>query len=63
MENAFDAKGKQLFHPNWRTVIVNHQGKRKTYTFGTNKFLAQKQADMLETREREIKNGVRASAR
>ena len=61
MENAFDAKGKQLFHPNWRTDIVNHQGRRKTYTFGTNKFLAQKQADMLETREREIKNGVRAA--
>ena len=58
-ENAHDAKGNQLFHPKWRAVIVNHQGQRKTYTFGTNKLLAQKQADMLETREREIKNGIR----
>jgi hypothetical protein len=59
VENAIDDRGKPLFHPHWRTVIVNHKGQRKTYTFGTNKPLAQKQADMLETREREIRNGVR----
>ena len=59
MENAFDAKGKPLFHPKWRAVIVTHKGLRKTFTFGTNKPLAQKQADMLETREREIRNGLR----
>ena len=60
-ENIFDAKGKQLFHPNWRTVIVTHDGKRKTYTLGSDRAEAQKQADMLDAREREIKNGVRAA--
>ncbi|MDR2390701.1 MAG: tyrosine-type recombinase/integrase [Planctomycetota bacterium] len=59
MENAVDDRGRPLFHPRWRTVIVDHKGRRRTYTFGTNKPLAQKQADMLETREREIRNGVR----
>lgn len=54
-----DDKGKPLFHANWRTLIVNHRGRRKTYTFGTNRLFAQKQADMLETREREIRNGIR----
>ncbi len=60
MENAVDESGNPLYYANWRTSIVNHKGKRRTYTFGTNKTLAQKQADMLETREREIKNGIRA---
>ena len=59
VENAFDAKGKPLFHSKWRTVIITHKGQRKTYTFGSNKLQAQKQADMLEAREREIKNGIR----
>lgn len=54
-----DDKGKPLHHPNWRTLIVTHRGRRKTYTFGTNWVLAQKQADMLEIREREIRNGIR----
>ena len=59
-ENAVDSKGKTLYSANWRTLIVDHEGKRKTYTLGTDKAQAQKQADMLEQREREIKNGVRA---
>ena len=59
LENAVDDKGKPLYHVNWRTLIVTHRGRRKTYTFGTNRILAQKQADMLETREREIRNGIR----
>ena len=59
-ENAVDSRGKTLYSPNWRTLIVNHEGKRKTYTLGTDKAQAQKQADMLEQREREIINGVRA---
>ena len=60
-ENAVDAHGNPLFHPKWRTTIVTHQGRRKTYTFGANKIHAQKQADMLEQREREIRNGTRAA--
>jgi len=59
MENAVDAKGNLLVHTKWRTVIIDHKGRRKTYTFGTNRQLAQKQADLLEAREREIKNGIR----
>ncbi|MCD8138580.1 MAG: tyrosine-type recombinase/integrase, partial [Planctomycetaceae bacterium] len=48
-----------LTHGKWRAVITDHKGRRKTYTFGTNRQLAQKQADLLEAREREIKNGIR----
>ena len=59
LENITDDKGKPLYHANWRTLILNHRGRRKTYTFGTNRILAQKQADMLEVREREIRNGIR----
>ncbi len=59
-ENAVDSRGKTLYSPNWRTLIVDHEGKRKTYTLGTDKANAQKQADMLEQREREIINGIRA---
>ena len=59
VENAVDAKGNPLMHTKWRTVIIDHKGRRKTYTFGTNRQLAQKQADLLEAREREIKNGIR----
>ncbi len=58
-ENAVDAKGKPLFHPNWRTVIVDHEGKRKTFTLGPDKIKAQQQANIIEAREREIKNGTR----
>ncbi len=56
---AFDAKGKALMHPNWRAVIVDYQGKRKTVTLSIDKREAQKQADLLEAREREIKAGLR----
>ncbi len=56
---AVDAKGKPLMHPNWRAVIVDYQGKRKTVTLSTDKREAQKQADLLEAREREIKTGLR----
>ncbi len=59
MENAIDAKGKPLTHGKWRAVINDHKGRRKTYTFGTNRQLAQKQAVLLEARERETKNGIR----
>lgn len=59
LELALDDKGNPLYHTRWRMVIIDHKGRRKTYTFGTNKTLAQKQAEMLETREREIRNGIR----
>ncbi len=54
-ENAVDDNGRPLFHPKWRAVIAT-----QTYTFGTNKPHAQKQANMIEQREREIRNGTRA---
>lgn len=56
---AVDAKSKPLMHPNWRAVIVDYQGRRKTVTLSTDKREAQKQADLLEAREREIKTGLR----
>ena len=51
--------GQPIMLPKWRTVIFDHNGKRKMFTLGTSKTAAQKQADMLELREREIKNGLR----
>lgn len=56
---ALDAGGNPVTHPKWRTVIVDHKGRRKTVTLSTNKQLSQKQADTLEAREREIRMGLR----
>ena len=53
--------GKPVMLPKWRTVIVDHKGVRRTLTLSANKQQAQKQADMIEQREREIKLGVRAA--
>ncbi len=60
IENAYDKNGKQLFHPNWPTIVYTHDYKRRSVTFGTNKSVALKNAEMLETRERQIRSGVRA---
>jgi hypothetical protein len=54
------ADGKPVMLPKWRTVIIDHKGVRRTLTLSSNKQQAQKQADMLEQREREIKMGIRA---
>ena len=51
--------GKPVMHPKWRTVIFDHTGKRKAFTLTTHKSTSQKQADLIELREREIKNGIR----
>lgn len=59
LETARDADGKPLLHPKWRVSLINHKGKRKTCTLSPTKLQAQKQADMLELREREIRNGLR----
>lgn len=59
LEIARDADGKPIFHPKWRVTSVDHKGKRKTYTLSSNKLQAQKQADIMELREREIRNGTR----
>ena len=56
---ALDAKGNPVVYAKWRTVIVDHRGNRKTFTLSANRQQAQKQADMLEAREREIKTGLR----
>ena len=53
--------GKQVMLPKWRAVIVDHKGIRRTLTLSANKQQAQKQADMIEQREREIKMGIRAA--
>ncbi len=59
-EPVVGSDGKPVMLPKWRTVIVDHKGIRRTLTLSANKQQAQKQADMLEQREREIKMGIRA---
>lgn len=51
--------GKPIMSPKWRTVIFDHCGKRKAFTLTPNKRESQVQANMLEAREREIRNGLR----
>ncbi len=51
--------GKPVFHPHWRARIVDHRGNRKTYTLSKNKQHAQAQADRIEVREKEIRQGLR----
>ena len=58
-ENVCGPDGKPIMLPKWRTVIFDHNGKRKMYTLSTHKSTAQKEADLIELREREIKNGIR----
>lgn len=61
LENAHGADGAPIRHPKWRVTLLDHKGRRKTYTLSTNKLQSQKQADLLELREREIRNGVRSA--
>ncbi len=58
LEVMLDSNGAPVTYPRWRTVIIDHRGRRRMFTLATNKMQAQKQADMLEQREREIKNGI-----
>ncbi len=58
-ELVFDRDGQPVMHPKWRATIFDHTGARKTFTLTTNKLQSQKQADLIELREREIKNGLR----
>ena len=59
MVDVIGPDGKPVMHPKWRTVIFDHTGKRKAFTLTTHKSTSQKQADLIELREREIKNGIR----
>ena len=54
-----DDKGKQIYLPNWRARIEDHNGNRRFYTLSTDRKQAQKEADMIENREREIRQGLR----
>ena len=58
---VFDKHGQPVMHPKWRTTIFDHNGVRKTFTLTGNKLQSQKQADQIELREKEIKNGLRAA--
>lgn len=60
MVQVTDSSGKPVFHQRWRTRIVDHRGNRKTFTLSKNKQQAQRQADMIEVREREIRMGLRS---
>ncbi len=56
---VLDGLGNPVMLPKWRAIIVTHRGDRKKFTFTKNKSQSQKQADLLEAREREIRLGLR----
>jgi integrase len=58
LEAVIGSDGAPIAHPRWRTIIADHRGRRRMFTLSANRTQAQKQADMLEQREREIKNGI-----
>ncbi len=56
---VLDASGNPILLPKWRAIIITHRGIRKTFTFTKNRAQSQKQADLLEAREKEIRLGLR----
>ncbi len=54
-----DAKGKQIPHKYWRAQINWHDGSRKSVSLSTSKTESQKMADAIQTREDEIRRGLR----
>lgn len=54
-----DDSGKVVYNLHWRARIEDHRGKRRNYTLSTDKRQAQREADMIENREREIRQGLR----
>ncbi len=53
-----DGKGEPVMTSLWRTVIFDHTGKRKMFTLTAGKRESQAQANMIEARESEIRNGL-----
>ena len=60
---VLDDSGNPVLLPKWRATIITHRGVRKTFTFTKSKTQSQKQADLLEVREREIRIGLRPAPR
>jgi len=57
---VLDAKGQPVPHGRWRARIPMWDGKPKKVTLSAKtRGAAEKEADLLETRQREIKNGIR----
>ncbi len=54
-----DAKGNTVYTAHWHARIEDHKGHRRNFTLSPNKSQAQKEADMIENREREIRLGLR----
>lgn len=54
-----DNQGNTVYNPNWRTRVDDHRGNRRFYTLSTDKKQAQREADMIENREREMRQGLR----
>lgn len=55
-----DAKGTPIPHTHWRARIKMWDGKQKKVTLvAKTKAAAEKEAELLESRQREITNGVR----
>lgn len=57
-----DATGKPVYNAHWHSRITDHNGRRLYLTLSTNKAQAQREADMIENREREIRLGLRPPA-
>ncbi len=54
-----DRDGNPVFTPHWHARIEDNMGRRRNFTLSANKAQAQKEADMIENREREIRMGLR----
>ena len=55
---VLDAKGQPIPLPRWRAIINEWTGKRKMVTLCKNRAEAQRQADTLQARQDDIRNGV-----
>lgn len=54
-----DGNGDIVFTPYWHARIEDHMGRRRNFTLSENRAQAQREADMIENREREIRLGLR----
>lgn len=54
-----DEDGNTIFTSFWHARIEDHMGRRRNFTLSANKAQAQKEADTIENREREIRMGLR----
>lgn len=56
---AVDKTGEPVYNEHWHARITDHRGRRLYLTLSKNKAQAQREADMIANREREIRLGLR----